>query len=169
VLDAAASGASQAVSLVLNIIANLIAFVSFVAFLDSVVAWLALQVGFDYINFTWIIGKIFMPLAWTMGVPWEDCDVVGELVGIKTIVNEFVAYSRLREFEGQIKPKSKLIATYALCGFSNISGIGIQIGGIGALIPERKSELSSIAVRALFAGSMACFLTACIAGLLIEQ
>ncbi|CAG0919828.1 unnamed protein product [Notodromas monacha] len=168
VLDAAASGASQAVDLVMNIIANLIAFTSFIAFLDALVAWFALQLGYDYVNFTWIIGRICMPLAWTMGVEWEDCDEVGELIGIKTIVNEFVAYSRLSEFGDTIQPRSKLISTYALCGFSNIAGIGIQLGGLSALAPNRKSDLSEIALRALISGSLACFLTACIAGILID-
>ncbi|CAG0891607.1 unnamed protein product [Cyprideis torosa] len=164
-LDAAATGASNAISLVANICANLIAFISFVAFLNAVVEWLCLLVGWEGVTFEFLVGRIFMPLAWCLGVPWKDCGKVGELIGLKTVVNEFVAYAKLQEFtEAQaISERSIVISTYALCGFSNLASVGVQLGGLGAMAPERRSDLSKVVFRALIAGSMACFLTACIA------
>ncbi|CAG0898788.1 unnamed protein product, partial [Cyprideis torosa] len=164
-LDAAARGASNAITLVANICANLIAFVSFVAFLNAVVEWLCLLVGWEGVTFEFLIGRIFMPLAWCLGVPWKDCGKVGELIGLKTVVNEFVAYDKLQEFTKAqaISERSIVISTYALCGFSNLASVGIQLGGLGAMAPDRRSDLSRVVFRALIAGSMACFLTACIA------
>ena len=104
-----------------------------------------------------------------MGTPWADADEVGTLIGIKTAANEFVAYTEMGKMidAGQLSERSRVIATYALCGFSNFSSIAIQIGGIGALAPERKSDLAQLGLRAMVAGSLACFQTATIAGLLI--
>jgi CNT family concentrative nucleoside transporter len=109
------------------------------------------------------------PVAWLMGVPWADCAEVGVVLGKKTILNEFIAYLDLMELVKQqaISERSQIISTYALCGFSNIGSIGIQIGGIGAMAPQRQGDLARLGVRALIAGSLACFMTACIAGMLI--
>ncbi|CAG0893810.1 unnamed protein product, partial [Darwinula stevensoni] len=165
-LDAAATGASNAISLVANIIANLIAMLAFVAFLDGLIEWLALLVGWEGVTFQFLIGKAFIPIAYIMGVPWDDCEMVGELIGMKTIINEFVAYLRLVEIKDNFSdPRSEILATYALCGFSNLGSIGIQLGGLSAMAPERRSDLSKVAVRALIAGTTACLLTACIAGM----
>jgi CNT family concentrative nucleoside transporter len=116
-----------------------------------------------------VLGWICRPLAWLMGVPWAEADSVGTLIGIKTAVNEFVGYVRLEEMvkAGELSERSTAIATYALCGFSNFSSIAIQIGGIGAMAPERKTDLARLGLRAMVAGSLACFQTATIAGILI--
>lgn len=170
-LEAAANGASNAIGLVANIVANLIAFIAFIGFLNFLVKWFATLIGYDYVTFEWLLSQLFIPLAYIMGVEWDQCDEVARLIGLKTVVNEFVAYAELSAMikRKELSPRSQAIATYALCGFSNISSIGIQLGGLGAMAPERKSDLAEIGVRALIAGSIACFLTACIAGTLIDN
>ncbi|GAB6027649.1 hypothetical protein CHUAL_001890 [Chamberlinius hualienensis] len=170
-LEAAANGASNAVILVGNIVANLIAFIAFIAFLNFIVSWFFMLIGYDYVTFDWILSKLFIPLAYIMGVEWSECEKVARLIGLKTVVNEFVAYADLAQMvkQGQLSSRAEAIATYALCGFSNLSSIGIQLGGLGAMAPQRKSDCAEVAIRALIAGSVACFLTACIAGTLINN
>jgi CNT family concentrative nucleoside transporter len=114
-----------------------------------------------------ILGIIFAPLAWVMGVSWKDASTVGNLLGTRLVLNEFVAFLQLGPMKGQLDPRSFTIATYALCGFANLSSIAIQIGGIGALAPSRKSDLARLGLRAVAAGSMANFMSACIAGMLL--
>lgn len=118
-----------------------------------------------------IFGWIFAPLAWLMGVPWQDAREVGAMLGIKTVLNEFVGYLRLapgaERGEPALSPRSVVIATYALCGFANFASIGIQIGGIGGLAPSRRSDLARLGLRAMIAGTLACFMTAAVAGILI--
>ena len=116
-----------------------------------------------------IFGFLFRPLAWVMGVPWAEADEVGTLLGIKTVINEFVGYARLQEMVGanMLSERSRIIATYALCGFANFSSIAIQIGGIGAMAPERKGDLARLGLKAMIAGSLATFQTATIAGMLL--
>ena len=114
-----------------------------------------------------LLGRILQPLAIVMGVPVQDSQTIGSLLGQRTILNEFIAYQRLGALKDTLDPKSFTIATYALCGFANLSSIGIQIGGIGALAPERRDDLAALAFRALLAGTFANFLTACIAGILL--
>jgi CNT family concentrative nucleoside transporter len=114
-----------------------------------------------------ILGYAFQPLAIVMGVPIKDSQVIGSLLGTRMVLNEFIAYSQLGPMKASLDPKSFTIATYALCGFANFGSIGIQIGGIGALAPERKNDLARLAFRALLAGTFANFMTACIAGMLL--
>ncbi|XP_022816844.1 solute carrier family 28 member 3-like [Spodoptera litura] len=171
VLSAATRGATNGIALVLNIIANIIAFVAFVAFVNGVIGYCANLVGYEDKNLEWIFGKVFIPLAWVMGVPWEECELVGSLIGLKTVVNEFVAYQRMGEMkrDGLLSPRAELIATYSLCGFTNPGSAGIMIGAIAAMAPGQREVLSSVAVRAFFAGCGICFMTACIAGLLMPE
>ncbi|XP_018022215.1 solute carrier family 28 member 3 [Hyalella azteca] len=173
VLHAAVEGVVAALPLVANIAANLITFIAFIAFFNAVFDWSCVLVGAEegVCTLENVFGYIFMPLAWSMGVPWDECHAVGTLLGLKTIVNEFVAYSSLSEMikAGTISPRAEIIATYALCGFSNIGSIGIQLGGIGALAPSRRPDIAKIVVRAMIAGNAACFLTACIAGTLLDD
>ncbi|XP_047541465.1 solute carrier family 28 member 3-like [Vanessa atalanta] len=168
-LSAATRGAAQGTALVLNIIANLVAFVSFIAFVNGVLGYCGGLLGDPDINLEWIFGKIFIPLSWMMGVPWDECELVGSLIGLKTVVNEFVAYQRMGEMKeaGLLSPRAELIATYALCGFTNPSSAGILIGAISSMAPNQTETLSSMAVRAFFAGCGICFMTACIAGILM--
>ncbi|CAB3989736.1 Solute carrier family 28 member 3 [Paramuricea clavata] len=176
VIEAAASGASNAIPLVANIAANLIAFLAFLAFIDAILSYVGSMVDHPELSFKFICSWILRPFAFIMGVDWEDCGIVGELLGIKTFANEFIAYLDLSEYIKNAKEdnggrtiseRSQIIATYALCGFSNFSSIGIQIGGLGPLAPNRKSDLATLAMRALLAGTLACFMTACVAGILL--
>ncbi len=168
-LDAAATGASDGMKLALNIAAMLIAFLGLLALVNAVVSGLGGLVGFPELTVEQILAWLLAPVAWLMGVPWSEAGQVGMLLGKKTILNEFIAYLDLSELvkNSQISERAEIIATYALCGFSNIGSIGIQIGGIGAMAPERQADLAQLGVRAMIAGSIACFMTACIAGLLI--
>ena len=169
-LSAATSGAINAATLVLNITAIVIAVIAFVAFLDAVVAFLAGLVGFPQLTFQTILGYAFMPLAFIMGVEWAECHTVGTLIGIKIVANEFIAYRQLGILiEAQaLSPRAALIATYALCGYANPGSMGVQLATLGSLCPTRRDDVSSVIFRAFVAGSVACFLTASIAGALVE-
>jgi CNT family concentrative nucleoside transporter len=168
-IDAAASGAADGLKLALNVGAMLIAFVALIALLDFPIQKLGELLGYDGWSLKAGLGLAFRPLAWVMGAPWAESAQVGSLIGIKTAVNEFVGYIEMQKMveAGQLSERSQVIATYALCGFSNFSSIAIQIGGIGAIAPERKSDLARLGLRAMVAGSLACFQTATIAGFLI--
>jgi CNT family concentrative nucleoside transporter len=170
VIDAAAEGAGAGLQLALNIAAMLLAFLALLALMNAGLGKLGGLVGVPGLTLEGILGQLLRPLAWVMGTPWSEADQVGALIGIKTGANEFVAYTELGKMidAGQLSERSRVIATYALCGFSNFSSIAIQIGGIGALAPERKSDLARLGLRAMVAGSLACFQTATIAGLLIR-
>ena len=171
VLDAATQGASSAGILVVNITAIVVAFIAFMAFLNSVVAFLGDQVGISGLSFDIIIGKIFIPLTFCMGVEWEDCEKVSRLLGLKTVLNEFIAYRELGKLidAGELSQRSTVIATYALCGFANPGSIGVQLATLSSMAPGRKSDFADVAFRAFISGSMACFLTACIAGALYDE
>jgi CNT family concentrative nucleoside transporter len=167
VIDAAARGAGDGLHLALNIGAMLIAFLALIALVNGVL-------GFGHSQFAWFpesmqqfFGWIFAPIAWLMGVSWKDCQAVGNLLGTRLVLNEFVAFVQLGPMKTQLDPKSFVIATYALCGFANLSSIAIQIGGIGALAPTRKSDLARLGLRAVAGGTMANFMSACIAGILL--
>ncbi len=168
-IDAAAQGAGDGLKLALNVGAMLLAFIALVALVNGLLGPVGGWIGLPGLNLEMILGFLFRPLAWVMGVPWAEADAVGTLLGLKTAANEFVAYSRFEDIsaENQLSEKSRVIATYALCGFSNFSSIAIQIGGIGGIAPERKSELASLGLRAMIAGTLACLQTATIAGLLV--
>lgn len=168
VIDAAAEGAAEGLKLALNVAAMLIAFIAVIALINSMLSGIAGWFGYT-MTLESIFGFIFRPLAWVMGVPWAEADKVGSLLGIKTVVNEFVGYARLQEMvaAGELSERARIIATYALCGFANFSSIAIQIGGIGAMAPERKHDLARLGLKAMIAGSLATFQTATIAGMLL--
>ncbi len=159
-LDAASRGISDGLHLALNVAAMLIAFVALIALVNLVLG------GF-HTTFQTLLGYPLAPVAWLLGVPWKDATMVGNLMGTKLVLNEFVAFSMLSPLKGHIAERSFTIATYALCGFANFSSIGIQIGGIGALAPTRKQDLARLGFRALLAGTLANYLAAAIAGLLL--
>ena len=169
VIDAAASGATAGLKLALNVGAMLIAFVALIALLDWPLGELGAAIGYPALSLKWILGQLGRPLAWLMGVSWAEAEKVGTLIGIKTAINEFVGYVEMQKMmaAGELSPRAQAIATYALCGFSNFSSIAIQIGGIGGMAPERKSDLAQLGLRAMVAGSLACFQTAAIAGFLL--
>jgi CNT family concentrative nucleoside transporter len=167
-IDAAASGASQGMTLVLNIAAMLIAFVALVAMTNGFLGWVGHFWGAPDFSLQTIFGWILGPLAIIMGAPRQDAAVIGNLIANKTVINEFFAFSMMKDVVGGMTEKGKMIATFALCGFANFSSIGIQIGGIGGLAPSRKSDLARLGFRALLAGSLVSFMTASIAGLIFE-
>jgi len=167
-IDAAATGATQGMTLVLNISAMLIAFVALIAMLNGFLGWVGSFWGNAAFSLQTVFGWVLGPLAFIMGAPKPDAPIVGNLIANKTVINEFFAFSMMKDVVGQLSEKGKLIATFALCGFANFSSIGIQIGGIGGLAPTRKSDLARLGFRALLAGSLVSFMTACIAGLIYE-
>lgn len=167
VIDAAARGASEGLKLALNVGAMLLAFIALVAMANGIVGWAGGLVGLEGISLEKLLGWTLAPIAWCMGIDWADAQIVGSLLGIKTILNEFVAYGVLSEVAPSLASKrSMVIATYALCGFANVGSIGIQLGGISPLAPERRSDLARIGLRAMIAGTLAAFCTACVIGML---
>ena len=168
-VDAAAEGAAAGLKLALNVGAMILAFIALIAVVNAGLGALGGLFGFEALSLEWLLGWLLRPLAFLMGVPWEEAGRVGSLLGIKTVVNEFVAYAQMREMvaAGELSARSEAIATYALCGFSNFATIAITIGGIGAIAPERKAELARLGLRAMIGGALACFQTATIAGLLL--
>jgi CNT family concentrative nucleoside transporter len=174
-LDAASRGTREGLQLSLNIAAMLIAFLGLIALINGGLglagSWIqktsARDLGLSHLSLQMIFGKLLAPVAWLLGVPWQDCGAVGGLLGTRTVLNELIAFGELGNLKSQIAPRSFTIATFALCGFANFSSIGIQLGGIGALAPERRADLARLGFKALLAGTLANFLSACIAGILL--
>jgi CNT family concentrative nucleoside transporter len=166
-IDAAAHGAGDGLRLALNIGAMLIAFLALIALVNGFLGWVHSVVGWFPESMQALFGMLFAPVAWLMGVSWKDATAVGNLLGTRLVLNEFVAFLQLGPMKAQLDPKSFVISTYALCGFANLSSIAIQIGGIGALAPSRKADLARLGLRAVAAGTMANFMSACIAGMLL--
>jgi CNT family concentrative nucleoside transporter len=175
-LEAIANGTTDGVKLAVNVGAMLIVFISLIALCNYILGFLGYHTGinaiiaetgtYDALSFEFLMGHIFAPIAWLIGVPSQDALTFGQLLGEKTILNEFVAYPHLGELQDRMTQKSVLMATYALCGFANFASIGIQIGGIGALAPSRKSELAKFGVKALIGGTLACLSTAVLVGMI---
>jgi CNT family concentrative nucleoside transporter len=171
-VEAATQGTSDGLKLALNVGAMLIAFTALVALLDALVGWTGTLFGQETWSLGLLFGYLFLPIALCMGVPLEDGLLVGELLGLKMATNEFLAYDQMQRWSTDpfhhLTMRSQIILTYALAGFANVASIGIQIGGIGALVPERRSDLARIGVKAMLGGTLTCFMTACIAGALIS-
>jgi CNT family concentrative nucleoside transporter len=173
VIDAAGRGTGEGLHLALNVGAMLISFFALVALVNGILGSLGQWAGGLLagrpieLSLQLIFGWVFAPIAWAMGVPWRDASTVGNLLGTRMALNEFVAYSQLGPLKTSLDPRSFTIATFALCGFANFSSIGIQIGGIGALAPTRRHDLARLGIRAMIAGTLANFLTATIAGFLL--
>lgn len=171
VIEAAANGAADGWRLALNVGAMLLAFIALIAMIDYPLGLLGELIGFDAatgraLSLSTILGYLLSPLAWVIGVPWQDAITVGGLIGEKVVTNEFVAYAHLNEIQDTMSPKALLISTYALCGFANFSSIAIQIGGIGGIAPERRSDLARLGLLAVLGGTLATMMTATIAGVL---
>lgn len=166
-LDAACRGASEGLHLSLNVMGMLIAFIALISMVNAGLAWSSSFFMDTPLTLEVILGYAFAPFAWLMGVPQQDVLQVGSLLGVKTTVNEFVAFLNLAEIQSSLAPRSTIIATYALCGFANFSSIAIQIGGIGALVPSRRKDLARFGLRAMIGGTIASFMTATIAGMLL--
>lgn len=168
VVEAAANGASDGLMLALNVAAMLLAFVALIALFNYLIGLVGGLFGFPELSLNWILGKLFSPLAFVMGVPTGDLSAAGSLLGQKVMINEFVAYSDLSALSasGVLQEKTILIMTYALCGFANISSVAIQIGGIGAMAPNKKGTIAKLGFKALLGGALATCLTATVAGIL---
>jgi len=171
-LGAVARGTTDGLNLAINIAAMLISFLALIALADGIMLWI--HNGLAHVGFAWfpsslesIIGTIFAPIAWLIGIPWKDCMHIGDLLGTRMVLNELVAFTKLGALRGVLDPRSFTIATFALCGFANLSCIGIQIGGIGALAPGRKADMAKLGIRAMLAGTMANLMSASIAGMLL--
>jgi CNT family concentrative nucleoside transporter len=174
VLDAIAKGTGDGLRLALNVPAMLIAFLAIIAMLDGILGgvhnFLAAH-GFRWFpaRLETVLGVLFAPVAWLIGVPWHDCLAIGDMLGTRMVLNELVAFTKLGAEKAALDPRSYTIATFALCGFANLSSIGIQIGGIGALAPNRRHDLAKLGFRAMIAGTMANLMSASIVGILLRS
>jgi CNT family concentrative nucleoside transporter len=167
VVDAAATGASDGLKLAVNVAAMLLAFIALIAMLNGILSGIGNLVGFPQLSFELLMGYLNAPVAWLLGVPWQDCMTVGAILGKKLVLNEFVGYLDLIAAKAQISERSTVLTTYALCGFSNFSSIAIQLGGIGTMAPEKRPVLAAYGMKAMIGGTLACYMTACVAGLFI--
>jgi len=167
IIDAAGRGAIEGLHLSLNVAGMLIAFIALVALVNGLFAYGHGFASWFPESLDILLGWIFAPIAWAMGVAWKDAATVGNLLGTRMVLNEFVAFAKLGPLASSLSPRSVVITTYALCGFANFSSIAIQIGGIGSLAPSRRGDLARLGLRAMIAGTLANFLTATIAGMLL--
>jgi len=173
-LGAISRGTTDGLHLSLNVAAMLISFLALIALTDGVLG--GVHNGLAHVGISWfpssierIFGTLFAPIAWLIGIPWHDCPIIGNLLGTRMVLNELVAFSMLGPQRGALDPRSFTIATFALCGFANLSSIGIQIGGIGALAPNRRGDLARLGLRAMLAGTMANLMSASIVGILLTS
>jgi len=165
ILGAIARGTVDGLHLALNVGAMLITFLALLALVNAIMGWGHLHVAWFPSSLQQVFGWIFAPIAWLIGIPWHDAQSIGNLLGTRMVLNEFVAFAQLGTMKGTLDPRSFTIATFALCGFANFSSIGIQIGGIGALAPEQRGQLARFGIRAMLAGTMANLLSASIVGI----
>ena len=168
-IEAAATGALDGLKLALQVAGIIIAFLALIAMLKFAVAWTLGMFGFA-ITLEDLLGILFAPFAWVMGIEAADCRKAGELLGLRMISNEFIAFKGLADImktPGQLSPRSEVLLTYALCGFANFGSIGVQLGGIGGVAPDRQKDLARLGLRAMLGGTLACFMTACVAGVLL--
>ncbi len=166
-LGAIARGTTDGLHMALNIAAMLISFLALIALLDGIMGGIHAHIAWFPSSLEAILGALFAPIAWVIGVPWHDCRLIGNLLGVRMVLNELVAFSMLGPQKAGLDPRSFTIATFALCGFANFSSIGIQMGGIGALAPNKRGELAKLGIRAMLAGTMANLMSASIAGMLL--
>jgi CNT family concentrative nucleoside transporter len=169
VIDAIGHGAGDGFKIAMNVVAMLIGFIALIALIDGILGWAGHLVNPEFnLSLNWIFGKIFTPFAWAMGVPMQDVNSVATLLGQKLTVNEFVAFKSLTDKTIPVlTEKGLLITSFAICGFANFSSVGMQIGGIGELAPERRADLAQLGLKALFCGTMASYLSATIAGIVM--
>jgi len=172
-LAAIARGTTDGLHLAINVAAMLIAFLALIALINGIMGgthnWLAYHhVAWFPSSLQQVFGWAFAPVAWIIGIPWHDCTAIGNLLGIRMVLNELVAFSFLGPMKAALDPRSFTIATFALCGFANFSSIGMQIGGIGALAPNRRDDLARLGIRAMLAGTMANLMSASIVGLFLR-
>ncbi len=168
VIDAAASGAASGMKLALNVGAMLLAFVALIALLNGILGWFGGWFDYPQLTVQEILGYIFAPVAWLLGIPWDEAIRAGSFIGEKLVVNEFVAYLDFINYKDQLSEHTQIVITFALCGFANLSSIAILLGGLGGMAPGRRKDIARLGIRAVFAGSMANLMSAAIAGLLFS-
>ncbi len=165
VLGAIARGTVDGLHLALNVAAMLITFLALLALVNAMMGWTHLHIAWFPYSLQQVFGWVFAPVAWLIGIPWHEASAIGNLLGTRMVLNEFVAFAQLGTMKDSLDPRTFTIATFALCGFANFSSIGIQIGGIGALAPEQRTQLAKFGIRAMLAGTMANLLSASIVGI----
>ena len=167
-IDAASRGAGEGLQIALQVAAMLIAFVGLIAILNGVLHAIQGALGWSWFpaSIQDVLSPLFAPVAWLIGVPWVDAPAVGNLLGTRIVLNEFVSYAELASIKDTLRPESFLVANYALCGFANVGSIGIQIGALGAIMPDRRGELATLGFRAMIAATLSNFTTAATAGLI---
>ncbi|WOI38136.1 NupC/NupG family nucleoside CNT transporter [Alteromonas sp. CI.11.F.A3] len=164
VFDAAASGAASGMTLALNVGAMLLAFIALIAMFNGLVGWTGGLLGYENVTFEGIMGYILQPLAWAIGVPWEEAQIAGSFIGQKMVVNEFVAYLSYLDVRSELSESTQAIVTFALCGFANLSSIAILMGGIGAMAPTRRKEIAHLGLKAVIAATLSNLMSAALAG-----
>lgn len=164
IFDAAASGAANGLHLALNVGAMLLAFIGLIALLNGLIGWGGGFFGAEDISFQVILGYVFQPIAWTLGVPWEEANIAGSFIGQKMVVNEFVAYLDFLKHQQDLSPITQAIVIFSLCGFANFSSIAILMGGIGAMAPTRRKEIAQLGLKTVFAATLANLMSAALAG-----
>jgi CNT family concentrative nucleoside transporter len=164
IFDAAASGAANGLHLALNVGAMLLAFIGLIALLNGLIGWGGSFFGAQDISFQVILGYVFQPIAWTLGVPWEEANIAGSFIGQKMVVNEFVAYLDFLQYQDQLSPITQAIVIFSLCGFANFSSIAILMGGIGAMAPTRRKEIAQLGLKTVLAATLANLMSAALAG-----
>jgi len=167
ILGAIARGTIDGLHLALNVGAMLITFLALLALVNAMMGWVHIHIPWFPYSLEQVFGWVLAPVAWLIGIRWHDAAIIGNLLGTRMVLNEFIAFAQLGPMRASLDPKSFTIATFALCGFANFSSIGIQIGGIGALVPERRHDLAKLGMRAMLAGTLANFISACIAAMLM--
>jgi concentrative nucleoside transporter, CNT family len=168
IFDAAASGAASGMQLALNVGAMLLAFIALIALLNGIIGWAGGMFGVDDLTFQVILGYVFQPIAWAIGVPWEEANIAGSFIGQKMVVNEFVAYLDFLKYQADLSPATQAIVVFALCGFANFSSIAILMGGIGALAPTRRKEIARLGLKAVMAATLANLMSAALAGFFLS-
>jgi len=167
-LGAISRGTIDGLHLALNVAAMLISFIALIHLVDGIFSIVHRGIGWFPTSIEQVFGWAFSPVAWLIGIPWRDCHAIGDLLGVRMVTNELVAFQQLGPMQTALDPRSFTIATFALCGFANLSSIGIQIGGIGALAPNKKAELAKLGVRAMLAGTMANLMSASLVGIMLK-
>ncbi len=167
IFDAAATGAASGMQLAMNVGAMLLAFIALIALLNGLIGWVGGWFGQEDVTFQLILGYIFQPLAWALGVPWEEANLAGSFIGQKMVVNEFVAYLDFLKYKAEMSVQSQAIITFALCGFANFSSIAILMGGIGAMAPTRRKEIARLGLKAVLAATLANLMSAALAGFFV--
>jgi CNT family concentrative nucleoside transporter len=164
IFDAAATGAANGLHLALNVGAMLLAFIGLIALLNGIIGWGGGLFGAENLSFEVILGYVFQPIAWTLGVPWSEANVAGSFLGQKIVVNEFVAYLDFLKYQSELSPQTQAIVIFALCGFANFSSIAILMGGIGAMAPTRRKEIAQLGLKTVLAATLANLMSAALAG-----